>query len=76
MQFVELAPSWECSFTSDFNYTFPCVSDANKIRDDEKYKYVNFCHLDSKFDVFYRRNESNPLSLHNWIEDLNLECSK
>lgn len=31
MQFVELAPSWECSVTSNFRTVIKCVSDANKV---------------------------------------------
>ena len=71
MQFVELAPTWECSFKPDFTNAFSCVSDANKVSGD-----VNFCHIDSPFKLYHRRNQSNPLSLHNWIEDLDLACSK
>lgn len=74
MQFVELAPTWECSFFADFRNSFTCVSDANKIAEDQKDLYVNFCHVNQQ--VFHRRNTTNSLSLHNWIEDLDLACSK
>ena len=73
MQFVELAPQWECSKDPTFTTgeIVKCFSNANKISDADK-NVVNFC-TDKSWS--HRRNESDSLSLHNWIEDLDLACS-
>jgi MFS family permease len=74
MQFVELAPTWICSYSSDFSNSFECVSDANKVSSGDT--RVNFCHPKDSQPLYHKRDDSNSLSLHNWIEDLDLACSK
>ena len=76
MQFVELAPTWQCSYDPNFAVVFVCTSDANKISKDDKNPPLNFCHQPPEVKIWHRRDTSNDLSLHNWIEDLDLACSK
>jgi hypothetical protein len=72
MQFVELAPSWICSLTGDYTDAFPCITNANHVDKDDK--TFNVCTLPEE-QRHYKRDTSNKLSLHNWIEDLDLACT-
>lgn len=74
MQFVEYAPKYLCSNDKDFTNPFVCVADASK---SNNLTIPNWCNYERENKTIYHKvNYNDELSLKNWIEDLNLQCSR
>ena len=74
MQFVEYTPKYLCSDSKDFSKPYVCVVDASKSNNKT---IPNWCALEREnITVYHKVDYSDQLSLKNWIEDLNLQCSR
>ena len=72
MQFIQYAPKYICSNTKDFAHPFECVADANKLPGG-----TNWCEAKRNGTILYHKVDMHDdLSLKNWIEDLDLACSR
>lgn len=67
---MELPPKYECADNPNYINAYKCISNANS----KELGVPNWCGNSSI--AFHRVNYTDPLSIHNWIEDLDLACTQ